>query len=463
MVAPADSQNEISSAVSRVGAVIKDKWHIDALLGEGGMAAVYAATHRNGSRVAIKMLHVELSRNMNVRARFRREGYVANRVAHPGAVRIHDDDVTDDGAVFLVMELLEGKTLDALWEQYARRLPVGRVLSIADGILDVLAAAHDKGILHRDIKPDNVFITKNHEVKLLDFGIARVRENREDAAESTVTGTFLGTPAFAAPEQARARWELVDARTDLWALGATMFTLLTGKYVHEAETPNEQLLAAMTVPAPSLSTLRPDLPSAIVEVVDRALAFERDERWPSAVEMQKAVRAALGAIEGTSQGDTVAPTSWRVSVSPPIAAMAITIADPSVPSMDSMTLSAVRERATPKSWTKSMQSRGALLAAGLLVSVGVAVVVVPRVASARGTMARAVMQRGLGAAAAASVPQDLARLVQVPEAPAPVVPPIEPPDEQLEFEPIPAAPPSRRPVGVKSYAPKRYDIYDRRR
>src|SRR5688572_13653654 len=110
---PADSQNGMTSTLSRVGAFIKDKWRIDALLGEGGMAAVYAATHRNGSRVAIKMLHVELSRNMNVRARFRREGYVANKIAHPGAVRIHDDDVTEDGAVFLVMELLEGKTLDA--------------------------------------------------------------------------------------------------------------------------------------------------------------------------------------------------------------------------------------------------------------------------------------------------------------------------------------------------------------
>jgi len=460
---PADSQNGITSTLSRVGAVLKDKWHIDALLGEGGMAAVYAATHRNGSRVAIKMLHVELSRSLNVRARFRREGYVANRVAHPGAVRIHDDDVTDDGAVFLVMELLEGKTLDALWEQHARRLPVARVLSIADGILDVLAAAHDKGILHRDIKPDNVFITTSNEVKLLDFGIARVRENREDVAESTITGTFLGTPAFAAPEQARARWELVDARTDLWAVGATMFTLLTGKYVHEAETPNEQLLAAMTQPAPSLASLRPDLPSAIVEVVDRALAFEREERWPSASEMQKAVRAALQSIEGTTQGDTAVPTSWRVSVSPPIAAMAVTIADASIPSMSSMTLSAVRERAAPPSWAKRIRARGALLAAALVASLGVAVIVMPRVASARGPATRVVMRSGLGAAVAEIVPQDLARLVQVPEAPAPVVPPIEPPAERLQFEAIPTEPRAPRPVGVKSYAPKRYDIYDRRR
>jgi serine/threonine-protein kinase len=461
---PADSQNEITSARARVGAVIKDKWRIDALLGEGGMAAVYAATHRNGSRVAIKMLHFELSRSMNVRARFRREGYVANKIAHPGAVRIHDDDVTDDGAVFLVMELLEGKTLDALWEQYAHRLPVARVLLIADGILDVLAAAHDKGILHRDIKPDNVFVTKNNEVKLLDFGIARVRENQENVAESTATGTFLGTPAFASPEQARARWELVDARTDIWALGATMFTLLTGKYVHEAETPNEQLLAAMTCPAPPLSTLRPDLPSAVVDVVDRALAFEREDRWSSALEMQKAVRAALGAIEGTTQGENASPISWRVSVTPPIAEMAITVADPSIPSMSSMTLSAVRERAAPPSWKKSLSARSAVVAAALVASVGLAVIVVPRVASARATAARAVMQSGLGAFASEIVPRDLASLVRGSMAPAPpVTPEIEPPAEILHFEQVPTAPRNPRPVGVKSYAPKRIDIYDRRR
>src|SRR5262249_12850382 len=158
-----------------------DKWRLDRLLGVGGMAAVYEATHRNKKRVAVKLLHAEFSQNADLRTRFLREGYAANVIEHPGAVSVLDDDVTDAGAAFLVMELLEGETLDQRWERMAGRLPAAEVFGFADQLLDVLAVAHTKGIVHRDIKPENLFVTREGTLKVLDFGIARVFESRQDA------------------------------------------------------------------------------------------------------------------------------------------------------------------------------------------------------------------------------------------------------------------------------------------
>jgi len=237
----------VERSKQRVGRTLKDKWRLDELIGVGGMAAVYSATHtNNGKRVAVKMLHTELAVGSGeIKTRFLREGRVANKVEHPGAVEVIDDEVDDDGTVFLVMELLDGETLAHRFERKARSLVIEEVLLVADQVLDVLTAAHEKHIVHRDIKPDNIFLTRTGGVKLLDFGIARLRELSTESS-ATRSGSTMNTPAYMAPEQARAHWDEVDARTDLWAVGATMFKLLTGRVVHVAETVNEQLLAAMT-------------------------------------------------------------------------------------------------------------------------------------------------------------------------------------------------------------------------
>ncbi len=203
----------VMRAQTRVGQVIKEKWRLDVLLGVGGMAAVYAATHRNGSRVAIKLLHPELSTHHQVRARFLREGYVANAVGHDGAVRVTDDDIAEDGSAFLVMELLDGETLEDRRVRCGGQLGEDETLWLADQLLDVLAAAHAKGVIHRDIKPDNIFVTRAGQVKLLDYGIARLREVTSKST-ATVSGATMGTPAFMSPEQARALWDEVDARSD---------------------------------------------------------------------------------------------------------------------------------------------------------------------------------------------------------------------------------------------------------
>ena len=288
------SPEAVARAQGRVGIVLKDKWRLDSLLGVGGMAAVYAATHRNQKRVAVKVLLPELSNDEDVRTRFLREGYAANTIGHPGAVSVLDDDVAEDGAAFLVMELLEGETVEARWDRKLNQLPLVEVLTIADQVLDVLAAAHVKGIVHRDIKPENLFLARGSGVKILDFGIARVFETALRKSE-TRAGFVMGTPAFMAPEQALAKWDEVDGRTDLWAVGATMFTLLSGEHVHNAQTGNEQMIRSATTPARSLGSITKGLPRSVVALVDRSLAFDRTHRWPDARAMQEAVRGALEA------------------------------------------------------------------------------------------------------------------------------------------------------------------------
>jgi eukaryotic-like serine/threonine-protein kinase len=290
-------------ARGRVGTVVKDKWRLEALLGAGGMACVYSAVHRNGRRVAIKVLHAELCAVPSIVTRFLREGYLANRVGHPGAVVVLDDDRMDDGSVFLVMELLEGHSLERYAKPGRPTLPRDTTTRLMAETLDVLAAAHARGIVHRDIKPANLFLTTDGHVKVLDFGIARLAEATGDG-QLTQTGASIGTPSFMPPEQARGRWEQVDARTDVWAVGATMYALLKGDRPRHAETKQEEMLLAMTQPLVPLATVVPDIAPAIAAVVDRAVSHEREGRWGDAAAMREAVGKLLG---GPTHAEGAAP------------------------------------------------------------------------------------------------------------------------------------------------------------
>ena len=285
-------------ARERVGTMLRGKYRLDRVLGFGGMAVVYAATHRNQAQLAVKMLHPELSVNKEIRGRFQREGYVANSVKHPGAVLVVDDDVAEDGSAFLVMEMLSGASVDELAEQRGGRLPVPIALSIAHELLDVLAAAHAKSIVHRDIKPANVFVTREGMVKVLDFGIARIRDATLGSSHATSTGTMMGTPAFMAPEQALAETANIDQQSDVWSVGALLFTLISGALVHEAATAPALLVKTATERPRSLATVAPTTPPGVVSVVDRALAFEKSSRWPRAADMRDAIREAYRAAFG---------------------------------------------------------------------------------------------------------------------------------------------------------------------
>jgi serine/threonine-protein kinase len=278
----------------RVGTTVVGKYHLDRVIGIGGMAAVYAATHRNQAEFAVKMLHPELSSREEIRSRFLREGYIANSVKHAGAVRVVDDDVAEDGAAFLVMELLDGTTVEDMWFRGDdRRVPLRPALGIAYQLLDVLAAAHTKNIVHRDIKPANLFVTSLGDLKVLDFGIARLRDATMNAI--TQAGAMLGTPAFMAPEQARGQTKEVDGQTDVWAVGATLFALISGHLVHEAESATMLLLKAGTTPARPLRSVVKDVPEPIAALVDKALAFTKPERWENAAAMRDALAEAYTA------------------------------------------------------------------------------------------------------------------------------------------------------------------------
>jgi len=295
--------DDLTEAAVRVGRTLRDKWHLDTLIDVGGMAAVYAATHRNGMRGAVKILHRHRCLDSDIAARFRREGYIANKVAHPNAVSVLDDDVDDDGSVFLVMELLEGTTLQERAAAHGGRLEPDEVLLAVDQLLDVLAVAHDAAIIHRDVKPDNVFVTAEGKVKILDFGIARLSEPSDAGHSATMAGLPMGSPAFMSPEQARGRWDLVDAQSDVWSVGAMMFTLLSGEDVHTADTVPELLAAIFSTPARSLATAVEGCHPALVDVVDGALQLRLADRWPDARAMQAAVRKAYVAMYGEALPD----------------------------------------------------------------------------------------------------------------------------------------------------------------
>ncbi len=298
------SPEVVENAEKRVGETVGGKWHLDRVIGVGGMAAVYEATHRNRNRVAIKLLHPALSIEEGTRQRFLREGYVANTIRHDGAVQVLDDDVTEDGYAFLVMELLKGESLEERMQRKGGALEMREALQIAEQLLDVLEAAHDQNVVHRDIKPDNLFITESGKLKVLDFGIARL--HRGDG-KTTKVGSFMGTPAFCAQEQARGRWDEVDHRTDLYSVGASLFTCLTGVHVHEAETSSEQLALAIGATARSLATVMPHAPKELVDLVDTALAYDKEDRFQSARAMRAAVRRVIAGL----------PVERKISTPPP--------------------------------------------------------------------------------------------------------------------------------------------------
>ncbi|MBX3232373.1 MAG: serine/threonine protein kinase [Labilithrix sp.] len=270
---------------ARVGTSLRQKYRLDRVLGVGSCGAVYEATHRNGMRVAVKVLHPEIATASDARSRFLREGYIANRIEHAGVVRILDDD-EDEETTFLVMELLEGSTLADEWRAAGHRLGRARAVAIGAELLDVLVAAARANVVHRDLKPDNVFVVgPDRRLKVLDFGIARLL----DQPRATPTGDALGAAEFVAPELARGRARDADARADVYAVGAMLFAFLTGRFVHDGKNPLERMIVTATTPAPAVRRFAPDLDEDLAHVVDVALSFDRELRWPSAA----AMRAAL--------------------------------------------------------------------------------------------------------------------------------------------------------------------------
>jgi eukaryotic-like serine/threonine-protein kinase len=259
-------------------------WRLLRTIGRGGTATVYEGVGSSGQRAAIKVLHRALALDEAWWRRVQREASLLKLVDHPGLPRVYEVGRAY-GVPFLALELLEGRSLEA-------RLAEGPLSSVevsryAVAALDVLAAVHAAGGVHRDLKPSNLFETRNGTLKVVDFGIAG--RGGAKLERSSITRGVFGTPAYMSPEQARGRWSLVDERADLWALGAVMFLMLTGEYVHPAATENERLAQAMIRSARPLASVLPNVEPRLASIVDRALAYEREDRWQSAA----AFRAAL--------------------------------------------------------------------------------------------------------------------------------------------------------------------------
>jgi eukaryotic-like serine/threonine-protein kinase len=362
---------------SLLGAVLSNRWRIVSKLGEGGMGEVYAADPvAGGPRVALKLLRPEFVANPHVLSRFLEESRTSIRLVHPNIVRVLEGAQAEDGSPYLVMELLDGVPLGA-YTQNGGRVPLAQAVPILQGILAGLAAAHAQGVVHRDLKPDNVLLTRDASgtfvVKLLDFGIAKVIDVAGGMAVRTRTGMLLGTPAYMSPEQARNARD-VDQRADLWSAGVLFYEMLTGRSAFPAPTEYARLAALLSSEPEPVERVDPSL-APLSAFFERALKKDRAERFSSAVEMARALSAAVPSIGGRASG-APAPLSRLPDVpsifgppgSPPTASTPFHL-DGAVPA------TAVGMQAMPESHVTAKQQRGSggTLASPAVMGVGVVV------------------------------------------------------------------------------------------
>jgi eukaryotic-like serine/threonine-protein kinase len=293
----------------RAGDRVDDKYTILRLIGDGGMGTVYEARHeRLGTSVALKFLHEDIAERPGLSERFLQEAKVAATIVSPHVVRVTDVETTPGGPPYLVMDFVTGESLEHLLER-EKKLTPERAVAFALQIASGLEAAHAIGAVHRDLKPGNVLVTPAAEgprLMLIDFGIAKVRDG-SGGRGITRTGVVLGTAEYMPPEQLFAAND-VDARADVYALGVILFELLSGRRPAEGDSAEEIVGKVLAGDVLSLATLEPSLPAALVEVVRRATAGDRDARFPS-------VAALRGALEGALRRESRPPTT--LSDAPP--------------------------------------------------------------------------------------------------------------------------------------------------
>ena len=278
-----------------VGSTVAGKYHIDRLIGRGGMGAVFQATNAAiGKRVALKFLGIETSKDADAATRFQREAEAASLAESPHIVQIFDSGRSEHGLPFLVMELLTGEDLRERLRREGR-LAGEAAVRIGMQVLKALRQAHGAGIVHRDLKPDNVFLCRREDepsfVKIVDFGISKLQQH---AGVDTLThkGAVLGTAFYMSPEQAQS-FPDIDGRTDLFSVGAILYEMLTGEPPHSAPTYEAVLIAICTRDAADVRSKAPEVPEKLARVVARALARDRDERYASAQDMLADLEATL--------------------------------------------------------------------------------------------------------------------------------------------------------------------------
>lgn len=306
-----------------IGRSIAGRYLLRALVGHGGMGAVYEAEQVGlGARVAVKLIDPEFAADERVVARFAREARVMSVIESAHIVRVLDAG-SEDKRPFLVMELLRGEDLGQRLRRTSR-VPIQEATHIVAQVLKGLAKAHAAGIVHRDLKPDNVFLTKSEgdplSVKIVDFGVSKIERTRDGTSPFALTrrGTVLGTPFYMCPEQARAMPD-VDARADLYSVGAILFECLSGRPPHTGETNEQVIVSICTREAPDLRAIEPSIPPEIASFVGRALCRDRAARFPSAERMLAALHELVPVEKTPVPLDASVPVAARaplVSASP---------------------------------------------------------------------------------------------------------------------------------------------------
>ena len=300
-----------------VGELLVAKYRVLALLGAGGMGSVYRAENvLTGKHVALKWMHPQYATSPDAAERLIREARAASRLSHPNVVDVYDV-IRDDQTLFLVMELLQGESLRDFLRSRGRprELPMHELIAILLGAMSGVAAAHAQGVIHRDLKPDNIFLERIPGVpqpiaKVLDFGIAKLAESGDvRGATLTQTGTAIGTPVYMSFEQLRGD-KNIDFRTDVYAFGVMLYEALVGHAPFTAATLSELAIKVATTEAVPLKNLRPDVPTGLCAIIERAIRRNREERWPDVPSLMAALApfAQLGTFrENMSFQDMTAP------------------------------------------------------------------------------------------------------------------------------------------------------------
>ncbi|MES1178244.1 MAG: serine/threonine-protein kinase [Myxococcales bacterium] len=285
----------------REGEILGGKYRLEKEIGRGAMGTVWSAVHLTlGQRVAIKLIAAEHAQAIEARQRFSTEAKAAARLRSRYVVQVYDDGETPAGTPYIVLEYLEGETLEQRLER-ERDLPLNDAVRITRHVGRALSRAHAQGIVHRDLKPGNVFLTRSDDdelgwlAKVLDFGIAKLEEH--GIASTTKTGTLLGTPLFMSPEQVRGA-SSVDSRSDLYSLGMVFYNMMTGAYAFNGESFADVLVAICTGPLPDLRAAAPWIPGSVADWFVRACARDPNDRFQSADEMVEGLELALGVSTG---------------------------------------------------------------------------------------------------------------------------------------------------------------------
>ena len=317
---PTDGEVLEDDPSSIVGTVLDGQYKIESLLGKGGMGAVYLARHiLLGDRVAIKILPPEVRNNAEWLRRFRREGQAARRFRHANAVTVYDLRTAADGTIYMVMEYVDGHTLDAELKKRGR-LSAAEAFELLEPIMSVLNTAHAMGVVHRDLKPENIMIGKastggESSIKLLDLGIAKMREiaggDSSGTTELTMAGQVLGTPYYMSPEQwgeiSRDVNPEIDGRTDIYSLGLVAYEMIIGHRPYSALTLHELRREHISVSPPPLSEKVPDVPRAFSDAIDRAISKDRGDRQATAGELAAQLRAGLDGATGQAPAGRTLP------------------------------------------------------------------------------------------------------------------------------------------------------------